>query len=278
MSDITKTILIVAIPVFIIWILYLCLSGNNNRNKCKRKIKNTTLSEGYISKTQQLIGDLNNGNNYLIELAKKYVEDRRSYENNLDNYIINATGIMNDVELNEKSSLDIFSKIMNSSNILSGYQDEISILKNAVISSENDASISIKALDKIKTLINSGITQPPNSIFQQSEFGNALNDIQVQQNIALNAYSNIQNQIKAISNIYNTFSEKIQIVYDNLISAKDSFEILNRFIQDITGDINKDVNYNNLQISVNQATILINELEDLVLIIRINIIQLCKIY
>jgi len=265
MSDITKTILMVAIPIFIIWILYLCLSGNNNHyhKKRKKKNKNTTLSEGYISKTQQLIGDLNNGNNYLIELAKKYVDDRKSYENNLDNYITNAMGILNDVELNEKSSLDIFSKIMDSSNILSDYQDEISILRNAVISSENDASLSIKALDKIKTMINIGITQLPNSMFETSEFGNALNDIQVQQSIALKAYSNIQNQIKGVSNIYNTFSEEIQIVYDNLISAKDSFEILNRFIQDITGDINKDVNYNNLQISVNQATILINELEGL---------------
>ena len=274
MSDIPKTILMVAIPVFIIWILYLTLSGKNHHHKRKNKHKNKNIqfSESYISKTKQVIGDLNVGNDNLIEIAKNYVNNRESYDSELDDYITKARLILSRIESNERSASSIFSNIMESSSAIAGYQNEISILNNAVINSENDSRIAIKALDNIEILIKG---ETPNTFFEPSEFGefgdfgqtselgSALNDIEKQQNIAKKSYLDIQNQIKNVSSIYNTFNEGIQSIFDNLISAKDSFERLNNFIEDMTGNINKAVGYNNLQLSVNQATILINELEGL---------------
>ena len=260
MSINPTVILIFFVGILLLFSLTYVFLNIKPRHKHKPKPKhNENMSEFYINKTNKLMSDLDGNNQTLIGLAKSYALSRKTFEDEIIQNIKKAKDIYESVKSNQQSTSTIFANIMETSGIDSLQSD----LSNAVKNAKQDVVVATQALNTIENLINSGTTPPPDSPLQLTEFGNALNDIDNQQNIANNAYKDIQTKLKDVTFVYNLFNSGLQEIKDNFLKAQEDLKKLNEIISNMTGDLQKTPEYNNLQVGINQANVLLRELKGL---------------
>jgi hypothetical protein len=259
MLEMSTILLLFLICIFFFVILF----QTKNRSKCKIKNKyiGKISNENYINKAQKLLSDLSSNSDDLVSIARDYVNKRSKYEDEVSINVKNAEYILSLVLSNQSSTSDIVNKLTESS-VLSIITKDLSSATNASLFAKENYEIVKNALYNIINLVNDlNITMSPS--LNPKDISKALNIIEIQQNIAKDAYVSVQKKLNNIGSAYSISKNALEDIEKNLNKSNNDLSILNEYISSLTNNIQKTDNYSRLKTAVESANILLEELKKL---------------